>query len=480
MKRVRAFALMLFCINLFLCSCEKAPFITINSPRSYNFNDQGGSQSITFICNRDWRVSSTESWIHISPSSGTASEEVITVTLTCDENTTYDFRKATLTIKAEELIETIEINQETNHGLFVSPISFEVSNAAQEIEVEVKQNVQYSVIIDAACQDWISRAGTKGLVTDKLSFSIAANENYDDREGMITIQADGGLSGTIMVKQRQCDGLFASPSDFDLNNTAQTIEIEIQGNVDYTIEIDEASQSWITKSDTKALSFDKILFNIASNSPYNSREGKITVRQVDGELETSITIKQRMQYVDLGLSVLWAECNLGAINPEEYGGYYAWGEIEEKKDYCWETYKWYGGSEDRFTKYSPGVDNKNQLDPEDDVVQIRLGEGWRMPTEEEFWELVEEGRWQRAELNGIKGRRVTSRTNGDSIFLPATGLMIGTSLHGADSDEGGEFWSSSLSEYYPNSAYSFGFQVMYGSFRYYGATIRPVKERTND
>lgn len=476
MKRFRICAIMLLSNLLILCSCEKAPFVSINGPQRIVFTNQGGSQTFSFTCNRDWRISSSESWIHVSPSSGNASDDAITVTLTCDANMTYDSRKTTITVKAEDLIETVEINQETNLGLLVSPTTFEVSNAAQEIEVEVKQNTHYSVIIDSACRDWISQTGTKGLISDMLSFSIAANENYDDREGKITILAEGGLSETITVKQRQADGLFISPSDFDLNNTAQTIEIEIRGNVDYTIEIEDASQSWITKSGTKALSSDKILFNIAANSPYGSREGKITVRQVDGEIKASITIKQRMQYVDLGLSVLWAECNLGAIYPEESGGYYAWGETEEKKDYCWETYKWYGGSEDSFMKYSPGVDNKNQLDPEDDVVQIRLGEGWRMPTEEEFWELQEKGRWQRAELNGIKGRRVTSKTNGNSIFLPVTGLMNGTSLHGADSDDGGYFWSSSLSEYYPNSAFSFGFQVMYGSFRYYGAPIRPVME----
>lgn len=84
--------------------------------------------------------------------------------------------------------------------------------------------------------------------------------------------------------------------------------------------------------------------------------------------------------IDLGLpsGLKWASCNVGASSPEEYGGYFAWGEIEEKSDYSWDTYKWCKGSSESMTKYCTNsnygtVDNKTILDPEDDVAHVKWG-----------------------------------------------------------------------------------------------------------
>ena len=88
--------------------------------------------------------------------------------------------------------------------------------------------------------------------------------------------------------------------------------------------------------------------------------------------------------IDLGLSVEWAPCNIGATTQEECGKYYSWGEIEEKTDYSWETYKWCNGSNDSVTKYCTDssygtIDGKTTLEAEDDVATVELGEDWRMP-----------------------------------------------------------------------------------------------------
>ena len=86
------------------------------------------------------------------------------------------------------------------------------------------------------------------------------------------------------------------------------------------------------------------------------------------------------EYVDLGFpsGLKWATCNVGANNPWEYGGYYAWGETEEKSNYDWSTYKWCNGSKDTMTKYCTDssygtVDNKTVLEPEDDVAHVKWG-----------------------------------------------------------------------------------------------------------
>ena len=188
------------------------------------------------------------------------------------------------------------------------------------------------------------------------------------------------------------------------------------------------------------------------------------------------------EYVDLGLSVKWATCNVGATTPEEYGGYYAWGETEEKDDYGWSTYKWCNGSYDTMTKYCTNssfgtVDNKTVLDPEDDVAHVKWGGSWRMPTRAEQDELLDNCIWTRTTQNGVNGYKVTSKTNGNSIFLPAAGERVGTFLNSSGSS--GFYWSSSLRD--GGSSYACNLLFLNGDYdwkdyclRYDGSTVRPV------
>ena len=185
------------------------------------------------------------------------------------------------------------------------------------------------------------------------------------------------------------------------------------------------------------------------------------------------------EYVDLGLSVKWAAYNVGATKPEEYGGYYAWGETEEKSNYSWETYKWCNGSYDTMTKYCTSsygtVDNKTTLDPEDDVAHVKWGGDWRMPTTEEQRELLNNSTWQWTTLNGVNGYKVTG-PNGNCIFLPAAGYRVGTDVDGRGNS--GYYWSGSLNSYYSYYAYILYFSGYYYHWdyynRYYGLSVRPV------
>ena len=189
--------------------------------------------------------------------------------------------------------------------------------------------------------------------------------------------------------------------------------------------------------------------------------------------------------VDLGLpsGIKWASYNVGASKPEEFGGYYAWGETETNSEYTWETYKWCNGSENTMTKYCTDssygtVDNKTVLEPEDDVAHVKWGGDWRMPTLAELQELIDECTWVWTTINGINGYRVTG-PNGKSIFLPAAGDRYGTDVY----DRGiyGDYWSSSLRSYGINyKAYYLYFSSSEpdcsGSYRCFGRTVRPVSE----
>ena len=188
--------------------------------------------------------------------------------------------------------------------------------------------------------------------------------------------------------------------------------------------------------------------------------------------------------IDLGLSVKWASWNIGASAPEEYGAHFAWGETEIDWDYDWANYKWCNGSSTTLTKYNTkstngSVDNKTTLDLEDDAARANWGGTWRMPTDAEWTELRENCTWTWTTVNGIKGHRVTSTTEGFTdkyIFLPAAGSRGGLSL--SDVGSQGDYWSSSLSTDGPYGAWYVSFVsstvLRNHNWRYPGYSVRPV------
>ena len=187
------------------------------------------------------------------------------------------------------------------------------------------------------------------------------------------------------------------------------------------------------------------------------------------------------EYVDLGLSVKWATMNVGASTPEEYGDYFAWGETEPKATYSWSTYKWCNGSKPTLTKYNMDssygtVDNKTQLDLSDDAAHVNWGGDWRMPTDAEMTELRTNCTWTWTTENGVKGYKVSSKSNGNSIFLPAAGCRYNSARGSAGSF--GYYWSSSLYSDGPYFACELRFYsdsvLRYSSNRYYGPSVRPV------
>lgn len=198
------------------------------------------------------------------------------------------------------------------------------------------------------------------------------------------------------------------------------------------------------------------------------------------------------EYVDLGLSVKWATCNVGASRPEDFGDYYAWGEIRKKIKYTWDNYSFRksGKTENDvvFNKYNTIekygiIDNKTTLELKDDVAQVLWGGNWKIPTRTEFEELYDSNKceWTWVEMNGVEGYRITSKIDGyigNYIFLPAAGMN-----QKSKSASLGHYWTATLDYEAPINANKLTFGKVYTSFgnifpdegyRLNGYSVRPV------
>ncbi len=343
--------------------------------------------------------------------------------------------------------------------------------------------------------------GDKGEQGDSMLQSITQDDEnvyFTLADGtIITIaKQTGGSSGTLTVS-------FSQQKDIEINLGGTVI-------IDYTIT--GGGESPIIKLlDSKSAIDDGW---IVTPSKTTASTGTITVTCSDmpavfaftlivsngsglaSLYEFTFTIAERndcssdtKEAVDLGLpsGTLWATCNVGATSPEEYGNYYAWGEVEPKTYYSFYEdgeYKWgvYNSSDTNYgmTKYNK-TDGKTVLDPEDDAAHVNWGGDWRMPTITEMKELLnsEYCTWEWTtgyNGTGVAGRIVTSNINGNSIFLPAAGYRISSSLDNAGSS--GRYWGSSLYTSTPNYVCALGFDLSefnWGySNRFLGQSVRPV------
>ncbi len=204
------------------------------------------------------------------------------------------------------------------------------------------------------------------------------------------------------------------------------------------------------------------------------KNGKIThtipLMEIDSIKVLSGCEINGQEYVDLGLpsGLKWATCNIGASSPEEYGNYYAWGEVVPKDEYTSENSVTYG-------EFFRDISGNARLD----AARANWGGTWRMPTATEIDELVNNCTWTWTAINSINGYKVTG-PNGNSIFFPAAGYRGESSLYSAGSR--GYYWSSTSFE--DDSRYRLSYLLYFNSsshsrdysIRYDGRSVRPVSE----
>ena len=313
------------------------------------------------------------------------------------------------------------------------------------------------------------------------------------RERGLSVRAVRVSSDDLYIEQQSLDlgvvpvGETCTGELTIVNCTNKPMTLTMTADAPFTFNQEEGSASSITvmvpgnTRDTMA-----VMFTATTPGEFN---GNVTIQNAgfDGG-QRVIPVHARAftddfpqhEWVDMGLpsGTLWATCNIGANSPEEYGDYFAWGEISPQEAYTWETYKWCDGTSTSMTKYCLDsyyglVDHKFELEPADDAAYMNWGPSWRMPTREQLFELGQYCTWQSTSINGINGYLVTG-PNGNTLFFPRAGMYDGSSDNYAGYFS--FYWSRTLKgTISSNACCTYSMSPNYNRNRYNGLPVRAVR-----
>ncbi len=341
--------------------------------------------------------------------------------------------------------------------------------SANFVSVTVNTDADADIYVD---EEYKGKGRWTGRVSDGSHILEARKENHRsstqtvelvlDENKTFTLEAPKPINGSLEVNTSPMDAeIYIDGKHY--GQTPNYINEILIGS--HTLKLEKSGCAPITKTIT-------IKENETLTINEKLQTGKtISVSQSGGENSGKLAFKQEInghEYVDLGLSVKWATCNVGASSPEDYGDYFAWGETKTKTKSSYDS--------DNSVTYGKQMSDIKG-DSHYDAARSNWGGIWRLPTKAEFEELENRCTWKWTTQNGVKGYKVTG-PNGNSIFLPAAGLRYGSSLYGAG--EIGCYWSSSPDESDSDGACGLNFDNSYQgvdwSRRYGGQSLRPVAE----
>ena len=427
-------------------------------------------------------ATASATWISDIQVSGTQ------VTFKVSENNTGANRSTTLRLKYAGAPDvTVPVTQKwAASGISMTPSTQTVDYTGGSFNFNFAvANPRANTSVAAASQAyWITDVK---LVGTNVSYKVSENNSGAQRTGKIKL-----TYGTYATAEFTVTQTGKPVVSLTLNKSELTLLAGASETLIATVDPTDVPLEW-SSSKTSVATVDQ------NGKVTAVGNGNATISVAAGEKTASCkvtVIVPQPDAVDLGLpsGLKWASFNVGASKPQDYGDYYAWGETAPKSNYSGGNYKWCNGSYNSLTRYCPSgetsywggsgnPDNKTSFkdyDYADDVARIVLGGKWRTPTDDEWTELRNICTWVWTDNyngTGVKGRVVTG-SNGNSIFLPATGLLGGTSLNYPGSY--GFYWSSSLSTGRPYDAWSVCFDsgsVIRGDVnRYYGQSVRPVSE----
>ena len=280
------------CIVIFFCGCskesEKANKTELTTELVFNaetemlfhkgldFTSKSGEKIIYFTTNKDWTLELSQSggdvnWCTVFPTQGTAGENMVMIKVS--DNESYDDRNVVLTLNAKELSKRLVVTQKQKDAIMLTTAKYELDENGGRIQVEVKANVDYRVIIPEQYKSWIHEDNsTRGLSLSYLVFAIDKSEEYNKREGEIIIQ-NGDLTEILKIYQKGRGILLLSQNEYIVSDRGEQISVELSSNFEYGIKMPQVD--WLTTTITRAISSHTLYYTIEPNENYDSREAEI-------------------------------------------------------------------------------------------------------------------------------------------------------------------------------------------------------------
>lgn len=199
-----------------------------------------------------------------------------------------------------ELADTVHVYQAQKDELILTQDTYNVPAKGETINVELKTNVDYEVIIPEDAKEWIEQLVSRASRVDKLSFTILESTIYDDRQAEIIIKdKNSDLADTLHVIQKQVDAIILSQNVYNVPTEGMKIVIELESNIEYVATISEEAQAWITKVSVgslgRALETSSLHYEILANDTYKERKGEIIIKSKISELADTVKIIQKQK-----------------------------------------------------------------------------------------------------------------------------------------------------------------------------------------
>ena len=312
MKTFRFIGFALFAILMCLSACssggddpiEPTPKpevtkseITIDSSiisNGLSFSNVGGDQSISFTTNENWTLSvasttSGTTWCTASVTSG--SKGTVNVKFTVTENTDYDNRSVSVTIKSGTATKTFTISQKGVDALLVTTDKYEVSQEGGTIEIEVKANISYKMEISEKAKDWIKESSSRALTAYKHKLDIAANEEVEKREGEITFKSGDKVETEKVYQESGKPIILLSQRDYNVSDKGDTISVDIKSNIDFDVKMPDVDRI-SDEASSRGMSSHILKYIISTNEEYDNRTANIIFFDKNSDLKDTLIIAQ--------------------------------------------------------------------------------------------------------------------------------------------------------------------------------------------
>lgn len=270
--------------------------ITIDSgivSNGLSFGVAEGEQSVSFSVNANWTLSiasttSGATWCKASVTSG--NKGTTNVKFTVEENTGYEDRSVSVTIKAGSVSKTFTITQKGADALLVTTTKYEVEQEGGQIEIEVKANIDYQMTISETAKDWIGEVSGRALTTHKHKLNIAMNEDAKKREGEIYFKS-GDKVETVKVYQAGGAIILLSQDEYTVSDAGETISVDIKSNVEYGVQMPDVD--WITdEASGRGMSSHTLKYIVSANETYDSRSAEIIFYDKNSDLKDTLKVVQ--------------------------------------------------------------------------------------------------------------------------------------------------------------------------------------------